>query len=157
MRRSSAPSKSGRSFCPPGFLSSTNEKKTTPAAPSAPFENAARSTKSILSLIAKVKQTSEDTSADSNVSLLSNEGDKPLNSPAVLSENLHNQEKPVSDKRIFNVVYGKPSKKKHKTWEGDGILEVGEKSLTLKDGEGVVLGRGSGKKNSGSWREVLNT
>lgn len=34
--------------------------------------------------------------------------------------------------RIYNVVYGKPSKKKHKTWEGDGILEIGDKSLTLK-------------------------
>jgi hypothetical protein len=34
--------------------------------------------------------------------------------------------------RLFNVVWGKQSKKKHKTWEGDGILEVGEKTVILK-------------------------
>jgi hypothetical protein len=34
--------------------------------------------------------------------------------------------------RQFIVVWGKQSKKKHKTWEGDGILEVGEKTVILK-------------------------
>jgi hypothetical protein len=34
--------------------------------------------------------------------------------------------------RLFNVVWGKQSKKKHKTWEGDGILEVEEKAVILK-------------------------
>lgn len=34
--------------------------------------------------------------------------------------------------RLFNVVWGKQSKKKHKTWEGDGVLEVGEKTVILK-------------------------
>jgi hypothetical protein len=34
--------------------------------------------------------------------------------------------------RLFNVVWGKQSKKKHKTWEGDGILEVEEKTVILK-------------------------
>jgi hypothetical protein len=34
--------------------------------------------------------------------------------------------------RLFNVVWGKQTKKKHKTWEGDGTLEVGEKSVILK-------------------------
>lgn len=34
--------------------------------------------------------------------------------------------------RLFNVVWGKQSKKKHKTWEGDGILEVVEKTIILK-------------------------
>lgn len=54
----------------------------------------------------------------------------------------------VSDKRIFRVVWGKPSSKKHKTWEGDGTLEVGEKSATLKDEEGKVLGRSTQLKTS---------
>lgn len=34
--------------------------------------------------------------------------------------------------RIFRVVWGKPTAKKHKTWEGDGTLELGEKTATLK-------------------------
>jgi hypothetical protein len=34
--------------------------------------------------------------------------------------------------RLFNVVWGKQSKKKHKMWEGDGILEVVEKTVILK-------------------------
>jgi hypothetical protein len=34
--------------------------------------------------------------------------------------------------RLFNVVWGKQSKKKHKTWEGDGILEVVERAVILK-------------------------
>ena len=42
---------------------------------------------------------------------------------------------------VYNVVYGKQTKKKHKTWEGDGILEVGSKYVTLKDENGVVIGR----------------
>ncbi|KAG8251605.1 DNA repair and recombination protein rad54b [Homalodisca vitripennis] len=119
-----------------------------------PVENAARSTKSILSLIAKVKQSSEDIPVEpsSNASPQSTEDSNHLNPPGVLSESVFNQESPISlstgSKRIFNVVYGKPSKKKHKTWEGDGILEVGEKALTLKDCDGNILGRGSGKKNS---------
>ncbi|XP_039275930.1 DNA repair and recombination protein RAD54B [Nilaparvata lugens] len=55
------------------------------------------------------------------------------------------QETPTS-KRYFNVVYGKQSKKKHKTWEGDGVLEVGDAVVVLKDTDGKVLGRASGKK-----------
>lgn len=33
---------------------------------------------------------------------------------------------------MFNVVYGKVTSKKHKTWEGDGLLEVIGKSAVLK-------------------------
>lgn len=40
----------------------------------------------------------------------------------------------------FKVVWGKPSTKKHKTWDGDGFLEVSEKSATLRDDNGTVLG-----------------
>ncbi|RZF43998.1 hypothetical protein LSTR_LSTR007270 [Laodelphax striatellus] len=59
------------------------------------------------------------------------------------------QDTPIStptNKRFFNVVYGKQSKKKHKTWEGDGVLEVGDSVVILKDTEGKVIGRASGKK-----------
>jgi hypothetical protein len=34
--------------------------------------------------------------------------------------------------RLFNVVWGKQSNMKHKTWEGYGILEVVEKTVILK-------------------------
>ncbi|KAL1139651.1 hypothetical protein AAG570_006629, partial [Ranatra chinensis] len=50
--------------------------------------------------------------------------------------------------RIFNVVYGKQSTRKHKTWEGDGFLEVGVKSVTLKDTDGKVLGQASCQKTA---------
>ncbi|PSN33104.1 DNA repair and recombination protein RAD54B [Blattella germanica] len=49
-------------------------------------------------------------------------------------------------KRMFNVVWGKQSKKKHKTWEGDGTLEVGLKTVTLKDAEGKIIGQSSRNK-----------
>uniref|UniRef100_A0A8D8WSV6 DNA repair and recombination protein RAD54-like n=1 Tax=Cacopsylla melanoneura TaxID=428564 RepID=A0A8D8WSV6_9HEMI len=43
------------------------------------------------------------------------------------------------DKRIFNVVYGKPSAKKHKSWENDGTLEVGNGTAILKDAQGKTI------------------
>ncbi|XP_014244880.1 DNA repair and recombination protein RAD54B-like [Cimex lectularius] len=49
--------------------------------------------------------------------------------------------------RYFTVVYGKPTKKKHKTWEGDGTLKVEEKSAILKDDSGVVIGQSSKLSN----------
>ncbi|XP_014275616.1 DNA repair and recombination protein RAD54B [Halyomorpha halys] len=49
--------------------------------------------------------------------------------------------------QIFNVVYGKISKKKHKTWDGDGTLEVGLSHLTLKDDSGKSLGQVRRSKN----------
>nr|CAD7593222.1 unnamed protein product [Timema genevievae] len=43
--------------------------------------------------------------------------------------------------RVFTVLWGKQTKKKHKTWEGDGTLEVTNCSTVLKDVGGQVLGR----------------
>ncbi|KAL1458048.1 hypothetical protein WDU94_008223 [Cyamophila willieti] len=43
------------------------------------------------------------------------------------------------DKRIFNVVYGKPSGKKHKSWEDDGTLEIVNGTATLKDAQGKTI------------------
>nr|CAD7459038.1 unnamed protein product [Timema tahoe] len=42
---------------------------------------------------------------------------------------------------VFTVLWGKQTKKKHKTWEGDGTLEVTNCSTILKDVGGQVLGR----------------
>ncbi|KAI5742570.1 hypothetical protein M8J77_008720 [Diaphorina citri] len=50
-----------------------------------------------------------------------------------------NQIAPDVDKRIFNVVYGKPSAKKHKSWEQDGVLEISGTMAILKDTLGKVI------------------
>nr|XP_012228606.1 PREDICTED: DNA repair and recombination protein RAD54B-like isoform X2 [Linepithema humile] len=44
-------------------------------------------------------------------------------------------------KIVFNVMYGKVTSKKHKTWDGDGLLEVIGKSATLKDLDGKIMGK----------------
>ncbi|XP_045143275.1 DNA repair and recombination protein RAD54B [Echinops telfairi] len=48
--------------------------------------------------------------------------------------------------KYFNVVWCKASKKKHKKWEGDAVLIVKGRSLTLKDLEGKDIGKGIGYK-----------
>lgn len=52
------------------------------------------------------------------------------------------EEEPDSLVKYFSVVWCKPSKKKHKKWEGDAVLIVKGKSFTLKDLEGKDIGRG---------------
>lgn len=42
--------------------------------------------------------------------------------------------------RQFNVVWGKQTKKKHKTWEGDGILEVENDIAVLKVSTSTEIG-----------------
>ncbi|KAL7301640.1 hypothetical protein TKK_0005647 [Trichogramma kaykai] len=46
-----------------------------------------------------------------------------------------------SDTRIYNVMIGKISTRKHKQWEDDGILEVRGKSAILKDVNGKFIGK----------------
>jgi len=48
----------------------------------------------------------------------------------------------------FNVVWGKMSKKKHKKWEGDGILITKGRTASLKDLEGKEIAKGAGYKSS---------
>ena len=49
---------------------------------------------------------------------------------------------PVENSRIvYNIVIGKKSTKKHKTWDSDGTLEVDNTSAILKDDNGAVIGR----------------
>ncbi|KAH9519785.1 DNA repair and recombination protein rad54b [Bulinus truncatus] len=48
--------------------------------------------------------------------------------------------------KYYQVVWCKLSKKKHKKWEGDAVLVVSGRSVTLYDMEGKVIGRGSGYK-----------
>ncbi|GIY56844.1 DNA repair and recombination protein RAD54B [Caerostris darwini] len=46
----------------------------------------------------------------------------------------------------YNVLWCKRSSKKHKIWEGDGILIVKNRSAILKDSNGKVIDRGIGYK-----------
>ncbi|XP_066584948.1 DNA repair and recombination protein RAD54B-like isoform X2 [Prorops nasuta] len=44
-------------------------------------------------------------------------------------------------KLVYNVVFGKKSAKKHKTFSDDGVLEVFGKGAVLKDSTGTIIGR----------------
>ncbi|XP_067033427.1 DNA repair and recombination protein RAD54B-like isoform X3 [Acropora muricata] len=48
----------------------------------------------------------------------------------------------------FSVIWGKMSKKKHKKWEGDGILITKGRTASLKDLEGKEIAKSSGYKSS---------
>uniref|UniRef100_A0A182FEL9 DNA repair and recombination protein RAD54-like n=2 Tax=Anopheles albimanus TaxID=7167 RepID=A0A182FEL9_ANOAL len=48
------------------------------------------------------------------------------------------------DTAIFKVVWGKISTRKHKTWEGDGTLEVSGRSAVLRDETGKAISSASG-------------
>ncbi|KAJ5433769.1 SNF2-related protein [Penicillium cf. griseofulvum] len=47
----------------------------------------------------------------------------------------------ISDERYFNVLWRKPSAKKHKTWDGDGILSTRGDFVYLRDIAGKEMGR----------------
>ncbi|KAJ6137154.1 SNF2-related protein [Penicillium samsonianum] len=47
----------------------------------------------------------------------------------------------TSDERYFNVLWRKPSAKKHKTWDGDGILSSRGEFVFLRDIAGKEMGR----------------
>ncbi|XP_018402156.1 PREDICTED: DNA repair and recombination protein RAD54B-like, partial [Cyphomyrmex costatus] len=44
-------------------------------------------------------------------------------------------------KTKFNVMFGKVTSKKHKTWDSDGLLEIVGKSAILKNLDGNIIGR----------------
>lgn len=46
----------------------------------------------------------------------------------------------------YKVVWGKISTKKHKTWEGDGTLEILGRTATLKDEDGKTIASSTGLK-----------
>ncbi|XP_050094783.1 DNA repair and recombination protein RAD54B-like [Anopheles aquasalis] len=52
----------------------------------------------------------------------------------------------LNDSATFKVVWGKISTRKHKTWEGDGTLEVSGRSAVLRDETGKVISTASGLK-----------
>ncbi|XP_074209054.1 DNA repair and recombination protein RAD54B isoform X2 [Camelus bactrianus] len=64
-------------------------------------------------------------------------------SPKEITVSKGREEESDSLVKYFSVVWCKPSKKKHKKWEGDAVLIVKGKSFTLKDLEGRDIGRDS--------------
>ncbi|CAG8425657.1 unnamed protein product [Penicillium salamii] len=46
-----------------------------------------------------------------------------------------------SDEKYFNVLWRKPTAKKHKTWDGDGIISVRRNNVFLRDTTGKEMGR----------------
>ncbi|BHF58280.1 DNA repair and recombination protein rad54b [Sparganum proliferum] len=55
-------------------------------------------------------------------------------------------EVPLEGEKRFEVVYAKRSSRKHKTWEGDGLLTLRGSSVTLKSTEGKSLGSANLKR-----------
>jgi hypothetical protein len=66
------------------------------------------------------------------------------------------QKRPAEDddstleEHYYNCLWRKMTTKKHKTWDGDGVIVVLGKSYTLKDSEGKEIGKAS----SGSWGKL---
>lgn len=60
--------------------------------------------------------------------------------PNPQSENVTGSTTTDDSKQVYNVVWGKRSTKKHKTFEGDGTLTVSNKNATLRSGDGSYLG-----------------
>ncbi|KAG7199060.1 hypothetical protein KM043_017962 [Ampulex compressa] len=52
-----------------------------------------------------------------------------------------NNNKNLNDKITFNVVFGKKTMKKHKTWDNDGLLEIMGNIAVLKNTEGKILNK----------------
>ncbi|XP_069701222.1 DNA repair and recombination protein RAD54B-like isoform X2 [Periplaneta americana] len=171
MRRSTAPSSLRRctNFVSSGVSSRVGEeygsstKVTSNSSHNdAPFPNAVRSTESILNLLSANCEPDLSCGTSNTVSEFDLSGSLHRKLASTVSKetkehvyseedekHVRVQEVPCNKgKRIFNVVWGKQSKKKHKTWEGDGILEVGEKTVVLKDTDGKILGQTSSRKTA---------
>lgn len=132
MRRSAAPS--FRKFKSP-VITTKNDliaDNKTETCPSNHKNSEIRNTASILQLLNK------------KVDYVENETIDKLKCTEEKLHKKHETEKEVShlyENKIFNIVWGKKSTKKHKTWEGDGTLILNKKEVTVKDEEGKVIGR----------------
>ncbi|XP_075215180.1 DNA repair and recombination protein RAD54B-like [Lycorma delicatula] len=160
MRRSSAPSKKrGELLC--SVKDDVEPRKGLKVPCSSSSVGHLRSTESILNLLSSASKNScgskndkdhhetdslekvENENKEIDINNFEDQAEQNLGQEIVKN----NESSAENDKnRIFNVVYGKISKKKHKTWEGDGILEVAGISVTLKDSDGTFIGRASNKK-----------
>lgn len=81
-----------------------------------------------------------------------------LNNSATLSQATQTvvPEKAEDDDRYFNVVWRKPTKKKHKTWDGDGILSIANVHCTIHDSSGKEIARGRLKTAEAAVGDILS-
>lgn len=97
------------------------------------IKNSIRSTSKVLDLFRKGKRTIDD-KLENNSTINKCDTEPNVNKPDLSHEE-------IKDKIAFNVVFGKVTNKKHKTWDNDGFLEVNGKSAILKDLDGSIIGR----------------
>nr|XP_018906080.1 PREDICTED: DNA repair and recombination protein RAD54B-like [Bemisia tabaci] len=130
MRKSGAPSRNSAtgSQAPPGPFGRNFSEKN--------ISGAARSRESVLSLLSDSQDS--DTDFSFSTSPFSDKAKKAQDSPCAPSPN-----STQGTEKLYEVVFGKPSTKKHKTWDGDGTLlvNVEKNTATLKDSNGKVLGQ----------------
>lgn len=70
----------------------------------------------------------------------------PVANPGSSSQGQSGNESSATAKVYYNVVWRKPTNKKNKTWDGDGILAVSGSSAVLQDKDsGKELGQGTCK------------
>lgn len=99
-----------------------------------------RNTLKVLNLFEK--ETQENEVGHDNVRSENNPSKKRnASSPVRVKETSAVDSPRSTTKIVFNVMYGKITSKKHKTWDGDGLLEVTGKSAILKELDGKVMGR----------------
>uniref|UniRef100_T1J5D6 DNA repair and recombination protein RAD54-like n=1 Tax=Strigamia maritima TaxID=126957 RepID=T1J5D6_STRMM len=83
----------------------------------------------------------------------------PISSPIINIKPNDSNDKTLEEggTRYYNVVWCKPSKKKHKKWEDDAVLIVKGRSLTLKDMEGKQIGQANANQKTIDDLESGNT
>ncbi|XP_043482595.1 DNA repair and recombination protein RAD54B-like [Leptopilina heterotoma] len=99
-----------------------------------------RSTAHILQLFNKKANKPEVEEEKSLDSQESSEGSQSASSSQKNLTNVSNDDK-INDSITYNVLIGKKSNKKHKTWDEDGILIVSGTKAVLKDPDGKFLGK----------------
>ncbi|XP_011163538.1 DNA repair and recombination protein RAD54B [Solenopsis invicta] len=100
-----------------------------------------RSNSQILNFFEKVTQESEVDCDDGQVDDPDDPSKKQEANSPICKRKLVVDSPQTTAKIVFNVMYGKITSKKHKTWDDDGLLEVIGKSAILKNLDGNVIGR----------------
>ncbi|XP_049959249.1 DNA repair and recombination protein RAD54B-like isoform X1 [Schistocerca serialis cubense] len=159
MRRSAAPSVKYSEGGAAGNVNKADFPQASVRNLGSDFPNKSRDTDSLLDLIfAKNKAAdTEQRHCDSGSGTLPEEscnvksgvlGHVKISQEAIQGENKDAVLVNDPEKRVFNVVWAKQSTRKHKVWEGDGVLEVEGKTVILKDVGGKILCQSSNVKVS---------
>ncbi|XP_025264206.1 DNA repair and recombination protein RAD54B [Camponotus floridanus] len=99
-----------------------------------------RSNAQLLSIFEKTSPENEVTR--DNIEVENNVSKKEDVNSSVYEKNTSINDLPQTESKIiFNVMYGRVTSKKYKTWDGDGFLEITGKNAILKDMDGKVIGK----------------